>query len=139
MSDLASLDARARLIFRQIVESYLETGAPVGSRVLSEVLEQQLSPASIRATMAQLERSGLLYAPHVSAGRLPTQSGLRLFIDGLLQVSELTAEERDYRARHAGRSGRRAIAETGSRQSFRPQPMRRPCAVARGRSDYQTY
>ena len=94
MSDLASLDARARLIFRQIVESYLETGAPVGSRVLSEVLEQQLSPASIRATMAQLERSGLLYAPHVSAGRLPTQSGLRLFIDGLLQVSELTAEER---------------------------------------------
>ncbi|MEC7234212.1 MAG: heat-inducible transcriptional repressor HrcA, partial [Pseudomonadota bacterium] len=95
MSDLASLNARARLIFRQIVESYLETGAPVGSRVLSEVLEPQLSPASIRATMAELERSGLLYAPHVSAGRLPTQSGLRLFIDGLLQVSELTAEERD--------------------------------------------
>ncbi|HAL84784.1 MAG TPA: heat-inducible transcriptional repressor HrcA, partial [Rhodobiaceae bacterium] len=95
MSDLASLNARARLIFRQIVEGYLETGAPVGSRLLSEVLEPQLSPASIRATMAELERSGLLYAPHVSAGRLPTQSGLRLFIDGLLQVSELTAEERD--------------------------------------------
>ena len=95
MSVLASLNARARLIFRQIVESYLETGAPVGSRLLSEVLEPQLSPASIRATMAELERSGLLYAPHVSAGRLPTQSGLRLFIDGLLQVSELTAEERD--------------------------------------------
>ena len=94
MGDIASLNARARLIFRQIVESYLETGAPVGSRVSSEVLEPQLSPASIRATMDELERSGLLYAPHVSAGRLPTQSGLRLFIDGLLQVSELTAEER---------------------------------------------
>ncbi|MEC8546456.1 MAG: heat-inducible transcriptional repressor HrcA, partial [Pseudomonadota bacterium] len=65
MSDLASLNARARLIFRHIVESYLETGAPVGSRVLSEVLEPQLSPASIRSTMAELERSGLLYAPHV--------------------------------------------------------------------------
>ena len=95
MSNIASLSERARLIFRQIVESYLETGAPVGSRLLSEVLEPQLSPASIRATMAELEHSGLLYAPHVSAGRLPTQSGLRLFIDGLLQVSELTAAERE--------------------------------------------
>ena len=95
MSNLADLTDRARLIFQQIVESYLETGNPIGSRSMSDVLEPQLSPASIRSTMAELERAGLLYAPHVSAGRLPTQTGLRLFIDGLLQLGELSDVERE--------------------------------------------
>jgi len=89
MSELTHLTERARHIFRHVVESYLETGAPIGSQSLSQSLRTHLSPASIRATMAELEGHGLLYAPHVSAGRMPTQTGLRIFIDGLLQVGEL--------------------------------------------------
>src|SRR6201996_4323812 len=81
----AELDERAREIFRRIVESYLETGEPVGSRTLSKA-GLPLSPASIRNTMQALTQLGLLGAPHVSAGRLPTHAGLRLFVDGLLEV-----------------------------------------------------
>lgn len=91
---LAELTERAQLIFAQIVESYLATGAPIGSKYLADVLQPQMSPASIRATMAELEKQGLLYAPHISAGRLPTQSGLRLFIDGLMQVGPLSDGDR---------------------------------------------
>lgn len=94
MSPLADLTTRAQTIFAQIVESYLATGHPIGSKQLADMLDEKLSPASIRATMAELERHGLLYAPHVSAGRLPTESGLRLFIDGLMQVGELSEAER---------------------------------------------
>jgi heat-inducible transcriptional repressor len=94
MSNLAELTLRAQTIFAQIVESYLATGQPVGSRQLADMLSEKLSPASIRATMAELEKQGLLYAPHVSAGRLPTQGGLRLFIDGLMQVGQLSEEDR---------------------------------------------
>ena len=90
---LAGLDARARDIFRRIVESYLETGEPVGSRTLSRG-GIQLSPASIRNTMQDLTHLGLLAAPHTSAGRLPTHAGLRLFVDGLLEIGDLTSEER---------------------------------------------
>src|SRR5437016_11989889 len=90
---LAELDERARDIFRRIVESYLETGEPVGSRTLSRG-GVQLSPASIRNTMQDLTELGLLGAPHVSAGRLPTHAGLRLFVDGLLEVGDLAEEER---------------------------------------------
>src|SRR3546814_17118433 len=72
----------------------MTTGEPVGSRLLSKKLENRLSPASIRNTMADLEDAGLLYAPHTSAGRLPTETGLRLFVDGLLQVGDLNGEER---------------------------------------------
>lgn len=92
--DLISLDERSREIFRRIVESYLETGEPVGSRNLSRVLPMTLSPASVRNVMSDLERAGLIFAPHTSAGRLPTQAGLRMFVDGLLEVGQLTAEER---------------------------------------------
>ena len=92
--ELANLTERAQLIFGQIVENYLATGAPIGSKFLAGMLQPQMSSASIRATMAELEGQGLLYAPHVSAGRLPTQSGLRLFIDGMMQVGELSDEER---------------------------------------------
>lgn len=94
MSNLAELTTRAQTIFAQIVESYLATGQPIGSQQLADMLAEKLSPASIRATMAELEKQGLLYAPHVSAGRLPTQGGLRLFIDGLMQVGQLSDDER---------------------------------------------
>ena len=91
---LTDLSERSRAIFRHIVESYLATGDPVGSRNLSRALPITLSPASIRNVMSDLEHLGLIYAPHTSAGRLPTQAGLRLFVDGLLEVGELTPDER---------------------------------------------
>ena len=87
------LGARPREIFRHLVETYLSSGEPVGSRTLSQRLPKTLSPASIRNTMADLEQMGLLYAPHTSAGRVPTEKGLRLFVDGMLQVGDLTREE----------------------------------------------
>ncbi|MET3587273.1 heat-inducible transcriptional repressor [Pseudorhizobium tarimense] len=90
----APLDDRSREIFRRIVESYLETGEPVGSRNLSRLLPMSLSPASVRNVMSDLEELGLIYAPHVSAGRLPTQSGLRFFVDAFMQVGDLSEEER---------------------------------------------
>ena len=90
---LAELDSRARDIFRRIVETYLETGEPVGSRTISRG-GVQLSPASIRNTMQDLTELGLLGAPHISAGRLPTHAGLRLFVDGLLEVGDIAEEDR---------------------------------------------
>lgn len=91
---IQDLDQRARAIFRQIVEAYLTTGEPVGSRTLSRQLAETLSPASIRNVMAELEESGLLYAPHTSAGRLPTEMGLKLFVDGLLEIGTLSESDR---------------------------------------------
>lgn len=91
---LQSLDERSREIFRQIVESYLETGDPVGSRTLSRALPMSLSPASIRNVMADLEHLGLLTAPHTSAGRQPSHLGLRMFVDAFLQVGEISRDER---------------------------------------------
>ena len=90
---LGLLDERARDIFRRIVEHYLETGEPVGSRTMARG-GVALSPASIRNTMQDLTALGLLEAPHTSAGRLPTHLGLRLFVDGLLEVGDLADEER---------------------------------------------
>ncbi|MNJ29395.1 Heat-inducible transcription repressor HrcA [compost metagenome] len=90
---LATLDARARDIFRRVVENYLETGEPVGSRTLSRG-GVALSPASIRNTMQELTLAGLLASPHASAGRAPTHAGLRLFVDGLLEVGDIGEEER---------------------------------------------
>ncbi|MFD1697414.1 heat-inducible transcriptional repressor HrcA [Roseibium aestuarii] len=91
---LSDLDKRSREIFRSIVETYLETGEPVGSRNVSRALNMSLSPASVRNVMSDLEHLGLLQSPHTSAGRLPTQMGLRFFIDALLEVGDLSAEER---------------------------------------------
>jgi heat-inducible transcriptional repressor len=88
------LDDRSREIFRRIVESYLENGEPLGSRNLSRLLPISLSPASVRNVMSDLEELGLIYSPHISAGRLPTQSGLRFFVDAFMQVGDLSAEER---------------------------------------------
>lgn len=94
VSHISRLNQRSRAILRHIVEGYLLTGEPVGSRNLARVLPMALSPASIRNVMSDLETAGLIYAPHTSAGRLPTQSGLRLFVDGLLEIGNLTEEER---------------------------------------------
>src|SRR3954451_5730005 len=91
---LAQLNERSRDIFRQIVESYLATGEPVGSRNVSRLIAVPLSPASVRNVMSDLEQLGLIYAPHTSAGRLPTELGLRFFVDALMQVGDLTEAER---------------------------------------------
>lgn len=91
---LAQLNERSREIFRQIVESYLATGEPVGSRNLARIIPMTLSPASVRNVMADLEHAGLVYAPHTSAGRLPTERGLRFFVDALMQVGDVTERDR---------------------------------------------
>lgn len=91
---ITELTTRARDIFRRVVEGYLETGTPVGSKVLAGPGGVSLSSASIRSVLADLEHLGLLAAPHTSAGRLPTEAGLRLFVDGIMQVVEPTVEER---------------------------------------------
>ena len=88
------LTTRARDVFRVVVEQYLDSGAPVGSRTISKLSGLNLSPASIRNVMQDLEEAGLLDHPHTSAGRMPTQTGLRLFVDGMMQAAEPTAEER---------------------------------------------
>ncbi len=91
---LAGLDRRSREIFRRIVDSYLTTGEPLGSRNISRLLSVSLSPASVRNVMADLEALGLIYAPHVSAGRLPTELGLRFFVDAMLEIGDLSPEDR---------------------------------------------
>ena len=90
----AELGERPREVFRHLVDAFLTSGEPVGSRTLSQRLPMSLSPASIRNVMADLEAMGLLYAPHTSAGRAPTERGLRLFVDGLLEIGELAPGER---------------------------------------------
>lgn len=118
VTSLDVLNDRSRAILRQIVESYLATGEPVGSRNLSRVLPMTLSPASIRNVMSDLEELGLIYAPHTSAGRLPTQSGLRMFVDGLLEIGDLSTEERQrIESQIAGRpqtSFDKVLAEAGN-------------------------
>ena len=91
---IAELSDRAREVFRVVVESYLGSGAPVGSRTISKVGGFNLSPASIRNVMQDLEEAGLLSAPHISAGRMPTEQGLRLFVDAIMQAAEPSVEER---------------------------------------------
>ncbi|MEP2736431.1 MAG: heat-inducible transcriptional repressor HrcA [Erythrobacter sp.] len=91
---LTEMTERAREIFRRVVEGYLEDGQPVGSKTLSGEGGVDLSPASIRSVLADLEGLGLLAAPHTSAGRMPTESGLRIFVDGMMRVGEPSASER---------------------------------------------
>ena len=90
---LSDLTNRSREVFRQVVESYLETGDPVGSKTLTETLTERVSPATIRNVMSDLEQLGLLDSPHASAGRIPTQVGLRMFVDGLLEVGSVSDSE----------------------------------------------
>src|ERR1700758_4963849 len=107
---LAQLNERSREIFRRIVESYLATGEPVGSRNLSRILPMTLSPASVRNVMSDLEQLGLVYAPHTSAGRLPTEVGLRFFVDALMQIGDLAEQDRrSIEAQVAGRGQQKTI------------------------------
>lgn len=94
MTPVHELTDRARDVFRVVVESYIGNGAPIGSRTISKLGAMSLSPASIRNVMQDLEELGLLAAPHTSAGRMPTELGLRLFVDGMMQAAEPTADER---------------------------------------------
>ncbi|MCI0756857.1 heat-inducible transcriptional repressor HrcA [Roseomonas vastitatis] len=113
---LSGLNNRAAAILREVVELYVQTGEPVGSRTLSRRLPLALSPATIRNAMADLEEAGLLYAPHTSAGRLPTEQGLRLFVDGLLEFGDLSDEDRENiaaRCAAAGRSMEETLSEAG--------------------------
>ena len=89
-----ALNDRSREVFRRLVEAYLETGDPVGSRTLTRSLTEKVSAATIRNVMQDLEFMGLLDSPHVSAGRVPTERGLRMFVDGFLEVGELTEDDR---------------------------------------------
>ncbi|RJX66267.1 heat-inducible transcriptional repressor HrcA [Tsuneonella suprasediminis] len=91
---VTELSTRAREIFRLVVEGYLTSGQPVGSKTLASDGALNLSPASIRSVLAELEGLGLLAAPHTSAGRMPTEGGLRLFVDGMMQVAEPSDAER---------------------------------------------
>lgn len=91
---LSEMNDRSREVFRRVVEGYLDTGAPVGSRTLSREMSEKVSAATIRNVMQDLEYLGLVGSPHVSAGRIPTQTGLRMFVDGLLEVS-LSGDDRE--------------------------------------------
>ncbi|MBT2131814.1 heat-inducible transcriptional repressor HrcA [Aliiroseovarius lamellibrachiae] len=92
---MKDMNSRSREVFRCLVESYLETGDPVGSRNLARNLTEKVSAATIRNVMQDLEYMGLLNSPHVSAGRVPTDLGLRMFVDGLLEVSNLDHTDRE--------------------------------------------
>lgn len=91
---ITELNERSREIFRRIVDAYMETGSPVGSQTVSKLLNATLSPATIRGVMADLEETGLLFSPHTSAGRLPTDLGLRLYVDGFMEVGNISPEDR---------------------------------------------
>ena len=111
------LDPRSAAVLREIVEQFVQTGEPVGSRTLSRRLPMALSPATIRSVMGELTEAGLLFSPHTSAGRLPTDRGLRMFVDGLLQFGDLSEDERDRigRALEArGRSLQDTLADASS-------------------------
>jgi heat-inducible transcriptional repressor len=113
----AELDPRSAAVLREIVEQYVQTGEPVGSRTLSRRLPMSLSPATIRNVMSDLTDAGLLFAPHTSAGRLPTERGLRLFVDGLLQFGDVGEEEQEAIGRALevkGRSLEDTLAETST-------------------------
>ncbi len=114
---IVALNERSREIFRFVVDAYMESGEPVGSRTISRRLNGSLSPATIRNVMSDLELAGLLYAPHTSAGRLPTEAGLRLFVNGLLQVGNLDTDERraiEANCQAAGRSVEDALSQAST-------------------------
>ncbi|WP_414903182.1 heat-inducible transcriptional repressor HrcA [Sphingomonas flavalba] len=102
---ILEMSDRARAVFRLVVENYIDNGAPVGSRTLSRLAALNLSSASIRNVMQDLEEAGLLAAPHISAGRIPTEIGLRLFVDAMMQVAEPSAEERAEIERRSANAG----------------------------------
>src|SRR6266568_446735 len=111
---LAQINERSREIFRQIVESYLATGEPIGSRNISRLITTPLSAASVRNVMSDLEQLGLIYAPHTSAGRLPTELGLRFFVDALMEIGDLGEADRramEAKVAAAGKSMEAVLSE----------------------------
>lgn len=110
---ITELSERSKQVFRQIVDTFVETGEPIGSRTIAQRHDQHLSAASIRNVMADLEAAGLLYAPHTSAGRVPTELGLRLYVDGLLETGNLTEEDRASIDSQCAGSGRSVEAMLG--------------------------
>ncbi len=117
MPVIGELNERSREIFRQIVDAYVETGEPVGSRSVAQRMGMGLSPATIRNVMADLTDAGLLYAPHTSAGRMPTDLGLQLFVDGLLEIGALSQKERREianRCKTAARNPEDVLAEASA-------------------------
>ncbi len=108
-SRFPSLNARSREIFRQIVDTYLTTGQPAGSRNISRMLPMALSPASVRNVMADLESLGLIRSPHSSAGRQPTEQGLRFFVDALMEVKDLNAADQSLIAEHVASSAHKNL------------------------------
>ena len=108
---LDDMNSRTREVFRRIVESYLENGEPMGSRTLSRSLSEQISSATIRNVMQDLEFLGLLDSPHISAGRIPSELGLRMFVDGLLEVNALDQSDRE-KLNQSVRIGEGDVAET---------------------------
>jgi len=127
---LAQMNERSRDIFRQIVESYLATGEPVGSRNISRLITVPLSPASVRNVMSDLERLGLVYAPHTSAGRLPTELGLRFFVDSLMQVGDLSeAEQQAIQTQLASIGRQQTVEEALSEAVTRLSGLTRTAAV----------
>ncbi len=114
---IEKLNERSREIFRLVVDNYVDTGEPIGSRTVARRLGLNLSPASIRNVMSDLEELGLMYSPHTSAGRLPTEAGLRMYVDGLLEIGHLSSEEReniDGRCAGGGRSFDDVLTEATS-------------------------
>ncbi|MBT4830449.1 MAG: heat-inducible transcriptional repressor HrcA [Marinovum sp.] len=89
------MNTRSREVFRRVVEGYLENGEPMGSRTLTRTLTEKVSAATVRNVMQDLEYLGLLDSPHISAGRIPTQMGLRMFVDGLLEIGEMNVVDRE--------------------------------------------
>jgi heat-inducible transcriptional repressor len=92
---LTDMNDRTREVFRRVVEGYLTSGEPVGSRTLTRSLSEKLSAATVRNVMQDLEYLGLLDSPHISAGRIPTQAGLRMFVDSLLEVGQVAPEDQE--------------------------------------------
>ena len=113
---MKDLNQRSREIFKQIVETYLASGEPVGSRHLSRLLHASLSPASIRNVMSDLEHAGLIFSPHTSAGRLPTERGLRFFVDSMMETGDVSQADRqriesEIRAHDSARSFESMLTE----------------------------
>ena len=119
---LAQIDQRSREIFRRLVDTYLDTGEPVGSRTISRILPTNLSPASVRNVMSDLEDAGLIYSPHTSAGRVPTDAGLRFFVDSLLEIGSLTPDERARIDAQVAVSGRPPPPKMSCRRQRRCSP-----------------
>ena len=108
---ILGMNERVHMIFNRIVDRYLTSGSAVGSKAIATDLDHMLSSASIRSIMGELESAGLLFQPHTSAGRIPTQSGLRIFVNGLLEIGDLLHEVLNLRRLDTVLAGRREVAE----------------------------